>query len=163
VVPIHSILCHPRHPGSLVALHIGTHCGDQSFRPRTYHKSASKLGFLIHEQNQREVYSEVLIAGDLSEEDISQAGAHGIFTTSYPDTAEFVYDNHIVYLSQPSLSQLIPGGSGAGAFNQPTPLGVKYPPSKAHALTGGRASKSDTGAVLRYTPSDACQRCSSIF
>ena len=101
------------------------------------------------------MYHEVLIAGDLSEEDVNQAETLGIFSTADPDTAEFVYGNepvNTVYFAQPSLSQLVPGGSGAGAFNPPAPMGLKDPPNNTPALADRNTQKNDTGVVLRYAP-----------
>ena len=113
---------------------------------------------LIFEQNQRKTYREVLIAGDLSEEDISKAVDEEWFfrpgrTTS--DTAELVYDIDTVYLAQPSLSQFIPGGLGAGAFNfgPPALTGLKDTPNKIPASAGRNPPKGNTGVVLRYAPS----------
>ena len=152
MVHILSILRRPDHPGSLVTLLIRTHHRDQNFRWCTYHKSASKFYLLIPKQNQRNAYREVFITGDLSEDDINQAKAHGIFPTTDRDTAEFTYGDdtvNTVYFAQPSLSQFISGGSGAGAFNPPMPMGVKDPPNDPLALTGRHTLKNDIGAILR--------------
>ena len=107
------------------------------------------------------MYSEVLIAGDLSKEDIIQTGTQGILSTTDLDTAEFIYGKgaaNTVYLAQPSLSQFVPGGSGAGAFHEPMPLGVKDRvwSSSSLSLMNRHTLKNDTGAVLRYAPSGAC-------
>ena len=113
--------------------------------------------FLIFEQIQRKVYREVLVAGDLSREDISRVAA---ITERYPnyDTAELVYGNDTVYFAQPSLSQFTPGGSGAGTFIPPEPIGLKDPPNNTLALTGRNTPKNYTGVVLRHVP-PACWRC----
>jgi len=72
VVPILRFFHHPRHPGSPVTLHIWTHHEDRDFRPRMCHRPSFSY-FLIFEQNQRKMYREVLIAGDLSPEDLYRA------------------------------------------------------------------------------------------
>jgi len=157
VVPIPSVLCHPRHSSSTVTLPIRPHCGDHSFRPGTYHEPVSKFNFLISEQPQRKAYSEVLIAGDLTQEDINRAGTWEFHQTANPDTPEFVYGNdtvNTVYIAQPSPTQLVTGGSGAGTFNPPPPVGVREPPHNTLALMGRNTPKNDTGAILRYTSSD---------
>ena len=162
MVPILGILCRPRHPGSPVTLRIRTYRGDQSFRPRTYYKLASKFDFLIHEQPQRKAYSEVLIAGDLTEEDIGRAGTWEFYQTADPDTPEFVYGDdavNTVYFAQPTPSQFVPGGSGAGTFDAPPPVGVRDPPNNTLASTGRNIPKDDTGAILRYASSDVCLAC----
>jgi len=74
VVPVHRILHRHRRLGSTVTFPVRTRRGDQNFRPRMSRRPAS-LYLLIFEQNQRKVYHEVLIAGDLSNEDVSRAGA----------------------------------------------------------------------------------------
>ena len=155
MVRILRILRRPRRPGSPIALPIRTHHRDQNLRRCTFHKPASKLYFLIPEQNQHNAYREVLITGDLSEEDVNQAEANGIFSAADPDTAQFVYGNdtvNTVYFAQPSPSQFVPGGSGAGAFNPPPPMGLKDSPNNTFSLTGRNTPKNDTGAVLRYAP-----------
>jgi len=117
------------------------------------------------EQNQRRTYREVLIAGDLSEGDVNKAKTQGVYSTTDPDTAEFVYGNDAVktvYFAQPSVTQFVPGGSGAGDSNPSPPMGVKDPSNNTFALTGRNALKNDTGAVLRYAPA-LCQRCRPIF
>ena len=111
------------------------------------------LHLLISEQNQRRVYHEVLIAGDLSKEDVYRAVDEGWFfspgrTTS--DTAELPYDNDTVYLAQPSLSQFVPGGSGAGSFNLTTLIAPKVTPNNTLLLTGRDAHNGYTNVVLRY-------------
>jgi hypothetical protein len=116
-------------------------------------------------RNQRRAYREVLIAGDLSQDDVDRANAQlGAFQDfaqtwtllpygrSAPDTAEFIYGNETVYFAQPSLSQFVPGGSGAGTFNtnQSASINLRDTPNNTLALTSRNAPKSDTGAVLRY-------------
>jgi len=68
------------------------------------------------------------------------------------DTAEFIYGNDTVYFAQPRLSQFVPGGSGAGVFNQSTWIGLKDAPKNALPLPGRNASRSNAGVVLRYAP-----------
>jgi len=85
------------------------------------------------EQRQRRAYHGVLIAGDLSEDDLNKIEVNNRFTGLYPDpdSAEFVYGNHAVntvYFAHPSVSQFIPGGSGPGTFRDPWPVGLKYIP-----------------------------------
>jgi len=65
---------------------------------------------------------------------------------------EFVYGNETIYFAQPSLSQFVPGGSGAGTFNQPELINLKDTPNNTLPLTGRNAPKSNTGVVLRYAP-----------
>jgi len=74
------------------------------------------------------------------------------YGSSMSDTAEFIYGNDTIYFAQPSLSQLVPGGSGAGIFNQSGSINFKDPPSNTLPLTGRNAPRSNTGAVLRYAP-----------
>ena len=111
--------------------------------------------FLIFEQNRRTVYHEVLIAGDLSQEDIIQAEAQLKAFVEYggriSDTTELIYNNDTVYFAQPSPSQFIPGGSGPGTFI-PASTVLKVSPNNALASTGRIAPKGDTGTVLRYAP-----------
>ena len=75
MVPVHRVFCRPGHPGSPLTFHTRTHHGDQNFRPRAGHRTVSFLHFLMFEQSQREIYREVLIAGDLSQEDVDRAAA----------------------------------------------------------------------------------------
>jgi len=116
-------------------------------------QTSSFLYFLTLRQNQRKVYHEVLIAGDLTQEDVARAAAK--VWSLYPDsrkvfdTTEFVYDNDTVYFAQPSLSQFVHGGSGVGTFNPPVPIVEKDPSNDTLALMGGNALKSDNGAVIR--------------
>ena len=159
MVPVLDILCRPRHPESPVTFPIRTHHGDRNFRKRTC-CSPTPLYFLIVEQNQRKVYHEVLIAGDLSGEDVHRAAGQTLAFQRYGGntfgTAEFLYGNDTVYFAQPSQSQFTPGGSGAGIFNQPVSVGRKDTTNNTFALTGRNAPKSNTGAVLRYAP-PACR------
>ena len=64
------------------------------------------------------------------------------------ETAEFNYGNDTVYVAQPSPSQFIPGGSGAGTFDQPVPIGPQETIKINLALKGKNTPKSDNGAVL---------------
>jgi len=153
MVHILGIIRRPRHPGSPITLPIRTHHRDKNFRRCAYHRFAFKFSFLTPDQNQRNAYREVLIAGDLSEDDVNQAEANGIFSTTDPDTTKFTYGNdtvNTVYFAQPTLSQFVPGGSGAGAFNPPPPMGLKDTPNNTFVLTGRNMPKNDTGVVLRY-------------
>ena len=152
MVPVFSVLRLPHHPGPPVTFPTWTHNGNQNFRPRTYHPLASFLQPLIFEQNQREVYREVLIAGDLSKEDIYRAVDEGWFfrpgrTTS--DTTELAHDNDTIYFAQPSLSQFVPGGFGAGAFNLSPSASISLKDTP-NASAGRNPPKSNTGVVLRY-------------
>ena len=116
---------------------------------------ASFFYSLIVEQNQRKAYHEILIAGDLSEEDVRKADALGNFLQSDStafDTAEFVYGHDTVYFAQPTPSQFVPGGSGAGTFNGPTIMGLKGIPNNTPGLVKREAPKNITGTVLRYAP-----------
>jgi len=167
MVPLSRMLHRRRHPSSPLTLSARTHHGDQTFHQRTCHWLVS-LYFLIFEQNQSKVYREVLIAGDLTSDDVQQADynlwefqsgwlSYGRSTSG---TAEFVYDNDSsVYFAQPNLSQLVPGGSGPGAFDRSGPAGLGYDPGNTPALTGKSATKRDSGAVLRHVPPR--QSCSS--
>jgi len=124
--------------------------------------------FLMFKQNQHKAYREVLIAGDLSTEDGVQAASLPEAWSAVPygksmsDTAEFVYGNDTIYFAQPNLSQFVPGGSGAGVFDQPTTIGLKGTPNNPLPLTGRNAPRSNTGAILRYVP-PARWRCSPLF
>jgi len=75
MVSVLRILHRPCHPGPLVTFPIRTHHGHQNFYPRVCHRSRVASYFLIAEQNRREVYREVLIAGDVSKEDVDRATA----------------------------------------------------------------------------------------
>ena len=110
---------------------------------------ASKFNILISEQPQRKAYSEVLIAGDLSEEDVSRAKAGTSYTTTDPYTAEFIYGNDTIYFAQPSPSQFVSGGSGPGTFSPLPAMGVKDPINNTLALGDKNTPKNDTGAILR--------------
>ena len=152
MVPVPGILHSPRHPGSRVNFPIWTHHSDRNFRPRACRGPAS-LCFLICEQDQSNVFHEVLIAGDLSSDDVVQATPSGVQVGgSTPDTAEFIYGNDTVYFVQPSLSQFVPGGYGAGSFNPPASVILKDPLNNTLALTGRNPLKGNTGVVLRYAP-----------
>jgi len=112
------------------------------------------------------VYHEVLIAGDLSEDDLNKMKANGLSTLRPdPDTAEFVYGNDAVntlYFAQPTASQFVPGGSGPGNVPNFPPMGLKNPLNNTFALAGRDTTRNDTGAVLRYA-SPACWRCRSTI
>jgi len=111
------------------------------------------LAFPYSGQNQRKVYREVLVAGDLSQEDIARTfPARLQYGRSTSDTIEFVHGNDTVYFAQPSRSQFIPGGSGAGSFNPPASIGLKNTPNDTLELTGRITPMSDAGAFLRYAP-----------
>ena len=78
-----------------------------------------------------------------------------MFFTTDSDTAQFVYGNdavNTIRFAQPSLSQFVPGGSGAGDSNPPAPIGLKNPPTNTSTMAGRNTPKSDTGVVLRYAP-----------
>jgi len=158
VVPILGILRRPHHPGSPVTLPIRTHHGDQNICQRTCHRPAPLLFSLIFGQNQHNVYSEVLIAGDLTKEDILQMRDNGgFFLSNAPasDTGEFAYDGDTVYFAQPSLSQFVPGGSGPGAFDQSIFIyDLNHTPNNTLAFTGRNATNRNTGVVLRYALPD---------
>ena len=74
MVPISNILRCPHHPGPPLTFPIRSYHCDQNFRPRASRRP-TPLYFLIFEQNQSKVYREILIAGDLSEEDLGRAEA----------------------------------------------------------------------------------------
>ena len=154
MVPLLGVLRLPRHPGPPLTFPTRTHNRNQNFRPRTCHVLSSFPHSLIGKQNQREVYHEVLIAGDLSKEDIYRAVDEGWFfrpgrTTS--DTTELVYDNDTIYFAQPSLSQFVPDGFGAGAFNLSPSASISLKDTP-NASAGRNPPKSNTGVVLRYAP-----------
>ena len=87
MVPVLRVLYRPRNPRSPVTISIRSYHGDRNFPPRTYYKPASFCTFLTSEQNQRAVYREVLIAGDLSQEDVNRATAQlGAFQVSREQT-----------------------------------------------------------------------------
>ena len=120
-------------------------------------RPASFFYSLIVEQNQRKAYREILIAGDLSEEDVRKADSLRIRnflrsdSTAF-DTAEFDYGNDTVYFAQPTPSQFVPGGSGAGTFNGPTIMGLKGTPNNTPVLMNRGVPENNTSAVLRYAP-----------
>jgi len=155
MVLVLSILRHPHHSGSSVTFPIRPHHGDRNFHPRACHAGPASLYVLNFEQNQSKAYHEVLIAGDLSEGDVRQADALGYLLLSDKtafDTAGFTYGSETVYFAQPSPSQFISGGSGAGTFDPPPKIGLKNTPNNAPALTGRNVPRSNAGAVLRYAP-----------
>jgi len=82
MVPVLRFLRCPRHPGSTVTFPVRTHHRDQNLHSGTCHRPSSVLHFPIFGQNQRKVYREVLIVGDLSQEDLYRAEqgsrAHGV-------------------------------------------------------------------------------------
>ena len=164
MVPVLGILLNPRNSGFPVTFPIWTHSGHRSFHKRTCRRPASFWYFLIFDQNQREVYHEVLIAGDLSAGDVNQASNLPDTWSAFPYgrsmsyTAEFFYGNDTVYFAQPSLSQFAPGGSGVGTFNESTSTGLKDALNDTLPLTGRNAAKGKTGVLLRYAP-PAHQRC----
>lgn len=73
MVIVLGIFRRPRHPGYPATFLIWTHCEDRNFCPRACRQPASSLYFLSLQQNQSNVYREVLVAGDLSKEDIGRA------------------------------------------------------------------------------------------
>ena len=97
-----------------------------------------------------------MIAGDLSEDDLTRAVPYIDEPSPMSDFSEFAYGSDTVYFVQPSLSQFVPGGSGAGTFIPPAQIGLKGPLNNTLASTGRNTVKGDTGAILRYAPS-ACQ------
>ena len=153
MVPVLSVLRRTRHPGSFVAVRIRTHHDNRDLRERACHRPAS-LYFLIFEQNQRKVYREVVVAGDLSQDDLDKVTlvpvlSSQLYGESVPDTAGLVYGNDTVYFSQPSLSQLAPGGSGLGNLSLSVPVGMKDTLNNTLSLMGRNAPKSHTGTILR--------------
>ena len=68
------------------------------------------------------------------------------------NTARLVYGNDTIYFAQPSLSQFIPGGSGAGTLNITASIVPDDSPNDTPLLTDRNASNGDTGVVLRYAP-----------
>ena len=111
MVSLLSILRHPCHPGSLVTFPIRTHHGDRDFHKRTCHRPASTLHLLIFGQNQKKVYREVLIAGDLTPGEVYTMESSILleYSGSMSDTAQLFYGNDAVYFAEPSLSQFVPG------------------------------------------------------
>ena len=151
------VLRHPRHPESPVTLPIWTYHGHRNFCRCTCRGPASFMHFLILGQNRRRTYHEVLVTGDLSEEDLQwMTPAELQYRRGTPDIAEFVYNNDTVYFAQPSVSQFVLGGS---AFNRPAPIGLKGPSNDTLVLMDRDAPKSDISAVIRYAPA-ARWRCS---
>ena len=105
-----------------------------------------------------------MIAGDLSKADgnlatsLSTRWSAFAYGNSMSDTSEFIYGNDTVYFAQPSLSQFLPGGYGAGALNQSALTSLNNATSNNLPLTGRNAPRSNTGVVLRYAPPN--WRCS---
>jgi len=150
MVPVPGVLRHPRHPESPVTFPIWTYHGDRNFCRRTCRGPTSFLHFLILEQSRRRTYHEVLVTGDLSEEELQwMTPAKFLYRGGTPDIAELVYNNDTVYFAQPSPSQFVLGGS---AFNRPAPTGPKVPPNDTLVLMDRDAPKSDISAVIRYAP-----------
>ena len=159
VVSVPRVLCHPRHPGSCVTFPIRTYHGYQNLCDRTCHTPVCLMcfpAFPNFEQSQSKVYREVLITGDLTQEDSKWAATRLwafqfgwlSYGSSTSETAELLYENETVYFAQPRLSQLIPGGFGPGAL-QPTLIGLGGTPNNSAALTGSNTPKRDVGVVLR--------------
>jgi hypothetical protein len=83
-----------------------------------------------------------------------------------PDTVEFAQNNDTVYFAQPTLSQLVPGGSGSGTFNvnQTASLNLGNNPNDTLALlTNGNAPRESMGELLRYAPPIRQNPVSPIF
>ena len=159
MVPVLRIFRRYRHPVSHVTFPIWAHHRDQNLRQRTCHVLTSPLYPLTSQQTRRKVYQEVSIAGDLSEEDVNWAGAQTEPFLEYGgSTTEFVYGNETVYFAQPSQSQFVAGGSGAGTFNFASAL-LRVPVNNTLVLMSKNVPKNDTGMVLRYAP-PARSRCS---
>ena len=74
MVSVLRIIRHPGYPGYPITFPIRTHHKDRKCS-RTCHRPVSIFCFLIFEQGQRRIYSEVLIPGDLSPEDVDRAVA----------------------------------------------------------------------------------------
>ena len=149
LVHVLRILHLSRDPCSPVSFPIRTHYGDRNLHKRACHRPTSFSYFLIFEQNQSKAYHEVLIAGDLSVDDIEQTSSGPLTDDAItPDTAEFIYDNDTAYFVQPSRSQFVPDGHGTGTFTPPT-IVLKAPPSDPLELTGRDAPKNGSGTVLR--------------
>jgi len=83
MVPFRSILRRPHRPGPPNTIPIRTHHEDRNFYPRTCRGPAS-LFFLILQQNQSNAYHEVLIAGDLSQDDVTRADPQVVLQVSQP-------------------------------------------------------------------------------
>jgi len=105
------------------------------------------------EQHQRRAYHEVLIAGDLSEDDLNKIEVNGFVPLHPdPDIAEFAYGNdaaNTIYFAQPSVSQFVPGGAGPGTIDF-WPIGLKDPLNNTFAVAGRNSTRNGTGAILRY-------------
>jgi len=159
MVLVLSILRRPCRPRPPVTLLVRTCHRYQNVRQCTCHRPTSFRLSPNFEQNQRKVYHEILIAGDLSEEDVNKIKDRDpwhIFPD--PDSAEFVYGNdtaNMVYFAQPSVSQFVPGGSGPGDVSNFRPVGLRKHLNDTFALRGRNTTRNDTGAVLRYA-SPAC-------
>lgn len=130
----------------------------------------------IFNQNQRMMYREVLIAGDLSPDDVSRAsnqlGAFQSFAQTWtllpygrspPDTVEFTEGNDTVYFAQPTLSQFIPGGSGSGTFdaNKTASLNLRNNPNNTLASLMDSPQNS-MGRLLRYPQWGVRIRCQKL-
>ena len=74
MVPGLGILRRPCRPRSPVTFPIRAYRGDRDLYPRTC-RGPPSFYFLTFEQNQRNAYREVLIAGDLSMGDVKRAAA----------------------------------------------------------------------------------------
>jgi len=70
---------------------------------------------------------------------------------SASNIVEIVHGNDTVYFAEPSLSQFVPGGSGAFNNKKLASVGLDTP-NNTLALSGRNAPKRDTGVVLRYLP-----------
>ena len=77
------------------------------------------------------------------------------FGVSPPDTVEVAQNNDTVYFAQLSSSQLIPGGSGFGAFDFNQTASVIFRDNSNDMLSSSMSvntPQDSLGKVLRYAP-----------
>ncbi|KAJ7590809.1 hypothetical protein C8J56DRAFT_1003458 [Mycena floridula] len=118
----------------------------------------------IETMNIKHEYSEILVKGALSEDDISKAGALAqTFNTfsltwtlspfsshaSLPAAIAFAWKNDTIYFSETSSGQLAPNGTGFGIFNANT-TGPAIQQDNARPSVTRTAGSDQPGAMLRY-------------
>ncbi|KAF9004740.1 hypothetical protein BDQ17DRAFT_1354599 [Cyathus striatus] len=127
---------------------------------------------------QDEIYEEISIKGDMSDVDIQKANelmasfndtritwtlapfsAHG----GLPSVSSFTYGNDTVYFAETILSQLLPGGSGFGTFDEKT-TAVSTDSTQQTSVKIERAATSsvEPGSTLRFPKWGIRIKCARI-
>jgi hypothetical protein len=137
VVPFHRVFHRPRYPGSHVTVPI---MNIETFvRVRTTDLPLSRA-FLSFEQDQHMVYREVLIAGDLSREDVDRATAQlGAFQVS-----------QAIGLSTrvPTLSRVLPKRGPCSRMAQASQITPSFLTATKPCISPNQVSRNSSLAVL---------------